>query len=1077
MEVNRKSPLYRLLGNPVFANILMLIFLLGGVAGTLTMVRETFPDFELDLVTVNVAYPGADPDEVEEGICRPLEDALEGVADTKRITMIAGEGAASAIVFCNEDADIQDVKDEVKSKVDTISTFPEDAEKPVVTELRFDSNVANLAIWGELPRRQLKAMAQELKDELLAIPGVSQVVMFGDRDYQVSLEISEAKLRQYGLEFSQVSAAVAKSSLNLPAGAIRTRSEEFKIRIVGRKYRASEFEDLVVLAQPDGAMVRLSQVAESIDTFDDDTAMYALFNGSPCVGLVVMKTKKEDTIRVSRAVDEYLAGKRPLLPPSVQVTKWMDMARLIQGRIDLLARNGALGLLLVFLILWLFVELRLSFWVTMGIPISIAGALALMALTGQSINMISLFGLIMVIGIIVDDAIVVGESVYFHRQAGMSAVEAALVGTGEVVWPVFTAVSTTIVAFVPLLFISGIMGKFIGVLPKPVMAALFISLFEALLILPVHLRHLPRPGEAREKRWYHRLNLIGLLRGLTSRGQTFVTQRVYGPTMDRLLRARYMTISLGIIVLMVVFGCVKGGLIKSQFFPASDNDFIHCLIEFPIGTPIEVSERAARQVTEGWRRTAGEFRSSVPTGKDIGAALFAVVGGTMPLDAEPPKVGNHLAHIAIELLPAEERQTTYEELVENWRQNTGPIGGVLSAKFGEMGGGPPGANIEIDLRGRDRKRLVEAQAALQRHLQTYEGVNDINSTYAPGKTELRIALKPAAHALGISLQDVARQLRQGFYGDEVMRVQRGPDEVKIMVRYPQRERQSRGDLYGVRIRTPAGDEAPFEQVAHVTVQAGYANIRREDGQRLVTVRADVGEATNTEQIMEDLFANYLPAFADKHGISARRGQQAQDRVDSAKTMRAGTVFALLVIYLIMATVFKSYLQPALIMLAIPFGLVGAVIGHAIFGVPLSIMSFFGMVALTGVVVNDAIILIVAFNRRIAEGMPFFEALREAGKRRFRAIILTSLTTFFGLFPILMERSFQAQFLIPMAISVAFGVAFSTFATLVVIPCLMVALNDLRRLAHLALHLRFPGREAVEPGAQRLEDGQPQAVAK
>ncbi len=1051
--------LNRLLRNPVLANNLMVILLAGGAVGLFIMVKESFPDFDLNFISIEVPYPGADPDEIEDGICRPIEEALEGLQGIKTIHTIAAESIGRAIVELTDGADLQTVKEDVRNQIDTITIFPQKSEKPIITDIRFGHQVTHVAIWGDLAERQLKELAYQVKDELVAIPGVSRTDIVGTRDYQISIEISEAKLRQFGLTFDQVADAVSRSSLNLPAGSIRTETEDLKIRILERKYFAAEFNDVIVLARPDGTIIRLPDIADVRDSFDQDFSAYARFNGRPAVNIVVLKTRKEDSIRIAKAVSAYVEKKAKELPPAVHLNLWLDHSRLIQDRIDLLVRNGSIGLFLVFLILWMFSDLRLSFWVTLGIPISLGGGIAIMALTGQSINMISLFGLIMVLGIIVDDAIVVGESIYCRRDQGVDTDVAVVEGTREVMWPVFAAVLTSITAFCPLFFVSGVIGKFIAVLPGPVVGALFISLFEALLILPVHLRHLPRPNVKKEG--VARFNPFYQLRRFFSQGLVVFVNKIYGPVMDHLLRWRYATLAASVAVLLVTVGLIRGGIVKFVFFPSSDDDFLVAQVELPNGTPIAETERVTQQLMAAWRETKPLFESKLGN-KSLDVAYFSVTGGTMGTGDEPPARGDHITEVFIELLPAEQRNIYYKDIIRTWREKTGLIPAAVSATFSGIGGGPPGGNIEIELLGFDQNVLVTASEKLMAHLTTYNGVYEIKSNFQPGKRELRIALKPSARSLGLTLADVAGQLRQGFYGAEVSRIQRGRDEIKIMVRYPEAERRSLGDLEDIRIRTPDGQEIPFHMVAAVTLQEGYATIRREQGKRLITVTAEADKTANTEEIMGDLFEGYMPELAATHRIIARRGANSRERINSIRSMAKGSAVALLLIYLIMSTIFKSYLQPALIMLTIPFGLVGATVGHILYGLPLTMMSFFGMVALTGIVVNDSIILIVAINERVSGGMPFFEAIREGGKRRFRAIVLTSMTTFGGLAPMIVEKSFQAQFLIPMALSIAFGVAFATLSTLIVVPCMLAALNDLRRVVHSILRFRVPTREEVEP---------------
>jgi multidrug efflux pump subunit AcrB len=1042
--------------NPVFGNILMVMFIITGMVGVKMMIRESFPQFDLDFVNITVAYPGADPAEVEESISRPIEDALEGVSGVQRVFTIAREGLGMGVVEVNPKADADRVQREVKNKIDTINTFPDGAEKPIISGFRFDDPVVNIAVWGELPERQLKELARQLRSDLLTLPGISRVNLTGIRDYQVSIEVSEAQLRQYGLTFSEITAAIRRSSDNFPGGTLRTDEEDFTIRVIGRRYFARDFGDIVLRANPGGSQITIGDVAELVDGFDSDSTIHGLFNGHPSVNLAVLKARTEDAITIAERVEDFIADRRVSSPPTVHLSTWLDSSRLVRDRIDLLLKNGGYGLLLVFLSLWMFLELRLSFWVTVGIAVSLSGALAIMAVSGQSINLISLFALIMVLGIIVDDAIVVGEAIYVRRENGAGAQEAAILGVREVAWPVLTAVLTSILAFTPLFFVSGIMGKFIGVLPGPVIAALFISLFEALIILPVHLRHLPIPHSGKRSPF----NIMGHVRDLVGRVTDYFIEFMYCPFVDFCIRWRYATMAAGFTIILLTIGQVTGGKIKLIIFPEADSDYIHVRLELPGGTPITQTEAAARQVDAAWRATDEHFREQLG-GRPLAVAVYANVGGTLALGDEP-EVGDNIADIFVELLPTENRNIHFRDILDVWRDKTGVIPNAIAVQFLGFEGGPPGGNIQIDLTGTEEGQLIDAVTALKAQLATYDGVIEIGSDYKPGKQEIRIRRKPAAETLGISLAEIGKQMRAGFYGQEVTRIQRGSDEVKIMVRYTENERRSLAQIKHLRIRAN-GAEVPLETVADVQMGPGFAKIRRENGRRKFSVTAETIRGANSEEVMRDLIENYLPQLATQYGIKAERGFESADRIDSMISILVGAIIAMLLIYLTMATIFHSYLQPAIIMFAIPFGFVGAIIGHRLYGTPISMMTFFGMTALTGIVVNDAIVLIVAINERLRQGMPLFMAFREGGKRRFRAIVLTSLTTFAGLFPMLLEKSFQAQVLIPMALSIAFGVLFATIGTLLIIPCLLAVLNDIRCILYAIWYLRWPeSRESVEP---------------
>jgi multidrug efflux pump subunit AcrB len=1064
--------LTQLLGNAVFANLLLVFIVLSGIIATGRMVREVFPRFSLDLISVNIPYPGADPAEVEEGICLKLEEALEGIEGVRKISTTAREGMGSALVELAESADVREVKDEVENRVGAIVAFPQEAENPVIQELKFRGDVLCLAVWGDVPEDQLKETAREIQDELIALPEVSQVDLSGIRDYEIIIEVSEEKLRRHGLGFDDFRRAVAANVLNLHGGTLKTGDEEIRIRTLGRRYAAAEYEDIPVITRADGTAILLGQLAEVRDGFDEEVSTAAFFNGHRAVNVNVYKTEDEDSLRISGAVERYLAAKRASLPPTITVTLWRDNSRLVAERLNMLINNGMIGLVLVFLSLWLFLDLRLSFWVTMGIPISLAGGLALMSLFGETLNMITLFGLIMVLGLIVDDAIVVGEAIYVQRRGGRGDFEAAVEGTREVVWPVMASVLTTIVAFLPLLFVSGVMGKFIRRIPIPVIAALSVSLLEALFILPVHLRHLPEFATGKVSR----MTRLGerVRAHVASRLERFV-ERHYGPAVERLLGWRYVGVAVAIGVLVVTLGLVQSGFVKFIFFPEIDEDFIRARVELAPGTPAHQTRAVADRILAGWRQVEAEYRQKgLPRhGQPMTVAVYALTGGS--IDERLGAVGNNFMEVTIELLPAERRHAYFRDLTVRWQEATGPIGNALSADFGSFGAGPGGNPVEVMFLARDQGQLVAAAAELREHLARFDGVFNIQMDHQPGKREIQARLKAGAAQLGLTTADLARHLNQGFYGDETLRIQRGRDEVKVRIRYPEEAgRDSAGRIEQLRLRTPGGGEVPLTSVADLTLEESQHIIRRQQRMRTLTVSADVDtKRGNAAEILRDLEGVFLPELCARHGgLRFSTEGQASEKRESIATLKVGFLLAILGIYLIIATIFRSYLQPVIIMITIPFGLVGAVGGHILAGwmrleapMPVTMMSFFGMVALAGIVVNDAIVLIEAVNERLAGGLSLAEALREGGKRRFRAIFLTTLTTFTGLTPIMLERSMQAQVLIPMAVSIAFGVAFATLLTLLLLPCLFLIVNDARCVWHRLWRGQWPmTREAVEPRA-------------
>ena len=1050
--------------NTVFANIvLVLIFLAGGIA-TMSMIRENFPEFSLDMITISVSYPGADPEEVEEGISRKIEEAIEGLEGIKQYTTQSSENVGTAAIEVKEDYDVSDVLEKVKSKVNAISSFPVDAERPIITELILKNPVMLLYFSGDMSERRIKEWSERIKDEIQQLSEVSQVEIFGAREYEIGIEVSEERLREYGLTFNMVVDAIRRSSLNLAGGTVRTRGEEIRVRTMGRKYTGEALSSIVVLARPEGEIITLDRLAFINDGFTEDP-INALINGEPSVLLIVYKTQEEDALVVSEAVQRYLLHKELLLPDGANIKIFYDNTDMLRSRIDLLVRNGIIGLIIVFILLWCFLNARLSFWSGMGIPISIAGALAILWAVGGTINMISLFGLIMVLGIVVDDAIVVSEAIYFHRKQGKPPLKAAVDGVSEVGMPVIAAVITTIVAFIPLLYVGGIMGKFIAIMPVVVIACLVVSLLECFLLLPAHLSHLPDPN-VRDNNLNPLTRRLEVVHHLTSSGMEWFVARIYTPLLSKALYWRYISFCIAISILLLTIGLIKGGILKFEVFPEIDGFIMTSTVEFPSGTPPDVTEQAIEQIDAALLRLAkhNQTRSGDPLIQD----RLSLVGQTLE---DTPKSGPHLGSVQAILLDSERRGIHSKDLMVQWEKEIGPIPGVKSLTFTGLQAGPPGAPIEIWLQGNNMNDILAAADDLMDRLRKFEGVYQIRSDFSQGKNEMRLELKPEARTLGLTVDDLARQIYAGYYGDEAVRLQRGRDDIRIKVRYTADERSRISDLERVRIRTRNGHEVPLMSVADISFAPGYSTITRTDGMRRVAISAGVDTTkANANEIFSELSSNFFPQLKRRYPELhvALQGEQKKMR-ESFDSLYVGYPLAILGIFIIIATMFRSYTQPFIIIFTVPFGIIGAVMGHLLLGYNLSIMSIFGMVALTGVVVNDAIVLIERINENIAEGMPFFDAILNGGARRFRAIFLTSLSTVGGLAPLIMETDLQAKFLIPMALSIAAGIAFATVLTLVLVPSLLALLSDCRLLVHRLKYGFWPKRVDVEPARNRHVD--------
>ncbi|MBC8209068.1 MAG: efflux RND transporter permease subunit [Desulfobulbaceae bacterium] len=1045
--------------NTVFANILLLLIFFAGGLASVSMIRESFPEFSFDLISITVEYPGADPEEVEEGVSQKIEEALETVEGVEQYTTQSMENRASVTVEVKKGYELPRVLDQVKSRINAISTFPVSAENPVITEVVRKESVMLLALSGDLAERQIKEWAEQIRDEVKLLEEVSQVDTFGGRDYEIAIELSEERLRQYNLTFDQVATAVRQSSLNLAGGTLRTTGEEIRIRTVGRKYTGEELAQIVIMARPGGELITLDRLAHIDDGFNEDPIL-AEIDDERAMFVMVYKTTDEDALDVAHAVRTYVETKQQMLPPGVAIEIFYDTTESLQARIDLLTWNGLIGLGLVFFILWLFLDPRLSFWAGMGIPISICGAMFILWSIGVTINMISLFGLIMVLGIVVDDAIVVGEAIYVHRKSGDTPIQAAIEGVSEVAMPILAAVTTTMVAFIPLSYVGGTMGKFVSILPLVVISCLLISLVESLFLLPAHLSHLPDLTQPRILPgilgWPGRMRLA-LARGF----ENFVEYR-YRAFVSWVLNWRYVSLAVALAVLLLSLGLVTGGLVKFQVFPKLDGFVVTSTVEFPEGTPSSMTITALKEIEAAFVRI-GE-RTTTISGESLIRRKLVLVGQS--LSGSMGATGPHMGSVQVILLDSEERGIHSNDLLIAWEKEVGTLPGVKSLSFEGMAAGPAGAEIEVWFQGRDMALLAAAAEDLQERLSRFRGVNQIRSDYDRGKNELQLRLKPEARALGLNVQDLATQVQSGFFGREAFRLQRGSDDIRVKVRYPAGERQRISDLETIRIRTASGHEIPLGSVAEIILTPGYSTITRTDGLRRIVVTGEVNSRlANSSEIFAELASHDFPELKRQYpGLQVSMQGSKKNTRESFASLKVGFPIALVGIFVIIATIFRSYVQPVVILFTIPFGIIGAILGHLLMGYNLSMMSIFGMVALSGVVINSAIVLIERVNRNLESGSLLCQAIVDGGCRRFRAIFLTSMSTVGGLAPLILETDMQARFLIPMALSVAGGVIFATGLTLVLIPSLLMILNDFRCFFSYLRTGTWPEREEVEPRA-------------
>ncbi len=1050
------GPIAWMADNSVAANLLMAVFIVGGILMAPSIKQEVFPEVTLDIVTTQITYPGAGPEEVEQGVVLPVEEAVREVEGIKEVRSTASEGMGTVSAELLTGADEQQVLGDIKSAVDRITAFPEDAEDPVTSLASNRRQVATVVIHGDVDRHTLKQLAESARDELLLDENISVVSVGGLPPPEISIEVSQENLRRYGLTLPQLADTIAASSVELPAGSLRTEGGEILIRTTERRKTAEQFRDVAVISQPDGTRVTLGEIAEIRDTFQEtDRATY--FNGEQAVKVDVFRVGDETPMDVSEAVREFVDAREGKGSEAVEYEVWNDSSEVYEDRMDLLLENSYLGLALVLLILGLFLQVKVAFWTTLGIAISFLGAILFMPALGVSLNMISLFAFILTLGIVVDDAIVVGEAVYTARTEGMGALEAAVEGTREVGVPVTFAVLTTVTAFAPLLFVPGVMGKFFVHIPMIVIPIFLVSLVECLFILPAHLAHSKPPSER------------GVL-GAINRGQQWVSRKieqlieqVYRPFVDLALRFRYVTLASGLALLAVTVGVVGGGFIKFEFMPKIEGDEITAGVQMPVGTPVDKTREITDRLVDEAQGIIEEAEQA-EGGSDVEQGILAELGTSSAIQQGPgpgqADTGGHLTQVVVSLVASSQREITSREFTQRWRERIGQIAGADTVDFSFDIGPGSGEPVSIELRHENTETLRRAAERLAERLKSYEGVFDVNDGFQLGKEQLDLTLKPQARALGVTESLLARQVRGAFFGAEVDRVQRGRDELRIYVRRPEGERVSEWDLETMLITTPDGGEIPLEQAAYIERDRAATEIEREGGARVVDVTSDVNPDVATGgEITSTLEAEALPELLEEFpGLSYELSGEQQEQQEGMAALGYGFLFALLVMFSLMAVAFRSYLQPLVIMSAIPFGAFGAVGGHLLMGYNLSLISMMGLVALSGVVVNNSLVLISSVNDYRKDGKSPLAAARAGGVRRFRAIVLTSLTTFFGLAPMIFETSVQAQFLIPMALSLGFGVLFVTFISLLLVPALYLVLIDVKYLFGQAPH---PSNEETE----------------
>ncbi len=1054
-------------------NTIMVGILVIGFFSGMYLRREEFPRFELEIILVTVPYPGASPDEVESGVCQKIEEGIRAIEGIKKITSIAQENSGTVVIEVKDDGpSVQRVLSEIESEINRITSFPDLSEEPEIRQLTIRNPAIMVGIIGpedasDNADLQLRDVVEHVRDDLLQIPQISTAKIQGERNYQIDIEISERTLREYGLTLKQVASLVRKQNLELPGGTIKSQGQDYLLRGKHKRLRGEEIEKIPLITRSDGVVLTVGDLGTVKDEFHDKTSISRI-NGQPGLAISIEAAAGEDLLAMTQAVRDY--ARNTALPPGYSFELWQDRSVDVSDRLELLKKNGLQGLVLVFFVLALFLELRLAFWVALGIPISVLGACGVLWHFGETLNMLSMFAFLIALGIVVDDAIVIGENIYAHHEQGKRWIQAAVDGTVEVVPSVLTSVTTTIFAFMPMFFVTGVMGKFFAVLPVAVIAMLVISLIESILILPCHLAHERKRSlfhiarEWREKQ--HSLflrwtlgGLIVLLSGLWDFfiypfrliGQAvhwsnehfsawldhFINQR-YLPFLHHCLRYPAIVCSASVAFLMLSSSLVTSGTVPWIIFPKMDARFIEANVIFPDGTPKSVTDAATRKIEQAILAVNEEHEEQ--QGETFLKLTYRLVGqvrSSSPGGADQLTEGGHAGTVKAALVDNTLRSLTSQEIIDAWRARVGSIPGAETLTFSSISHGPGGKPIEFKLLS-SPEHMSELEAAVEAckdKLATYPGVYDITDDSRPGKWELQLQIKDKAKALGVPLEDLANAVRSAYYGEEVMRLQRGRHEVKLMVRYPAEERHSLARFHELRVDSGDGIKRPITELAEINVRRGYSEINRVNQLRSISITANVDESrANAARVVQDLRNDFVPElFKTYPNLYVRwEGQQEQTR-ESIQSLFIGLALALLATFVLLTLEFRSYLQPLIIMAVIPFGLVGALIGHAAMGLPLTLFSVLGLVALTGVVVNDSIVLVDFINHRIEDGMTVNEAVLEAGQRRFRPVLLTSLTTIAGLLPILSETSLQAQLLIPMANSLCFGLMTATFLVLILVP--------------------------------------------
>jgi len=1015
--------------HPTAANLTMLIIIITGFIGLPALQRETFPEFESDRVRISVAYAGASAEEMEEAVGQPIEDALSSINYVDEITSESKEGITNVTVEMQEAGDIAEFYNDIRTAVETIGNLPEDANDPVITELNRTSHVVAIAVSGPMSVQHLKEYCEALKRKLKQLPEVSIVNISGFSDRQIKISVPAHKLMQYGISINDIANTIANQSLDVPAGSIETDDQELLIRLADKRRSVEEFKDIVVVAGASGAEIQLGEIADIIDTFELDENK-TIFNDKRAAYISIVKSKQEDSLIIYDAVKKFLEKEKQLAPKGVSLTKTYDAASIIRDRLELVFTNGWQGLILVFFAMYLFFNFRIALWVAIGLPISFLGAFFLMQQIGYTLNMMTTLALLLSIGILMDDAIVIAENIAVQLQKGKKGIEAAIKGTMEVKNGVIASFVTTACVFLPLAMMEGRMGKVMLVIPVVLLFVLSVSLIEAFLILPHHLGHSFRDNESKSP---------NRIRKNVDNAIAFTREKILGRIVDAAINRRYLTVGLVLMFFIISVAMFAGGRLKFIGFPEIEGDIIEAKILLPQGTPLKKTEIVVEEVIKGLEKVDQKLSPQQPKGQKLVQNIRISYGQ----NSNANESGPHLATVAIDLLENGLRVNSTQQITSMWRKEAGTIPDVISISFGESTIGPGGTPIQIQFQGDDLQELKESSLELMTWLEQFDGVFDVFDDMRPGKPEIVMSLKKGATILGMTANSIASQVRSAFLGKTVNEIQVGQESYEIAVQLAPEDKNNLQDLEQFRVYSANGTGIPVTSIVDFEKTRGYARIVRVDGMRSLTLTGNVNPTvTNTSEVINKLKRSFLPAFKKRHPDVVVKIRGSSERTSKTSGSMAKLFFVGIIgVYILLSFQFKSYTEPLTIMMAIPFALIGVIWGHIIMGISLSLFSLLGFVSLAGIVVNDSILLVEFVKQRHAEGISVVDAAKKASRERFRAVLLTSITTIFGLLPLLTETSLQAQMLIPIAISIAFGLMASTGLILVVIPCFYAIAHD------------------------------------